>query len=231
MHAVNPEDVLVDVVALSRRMCPHPIEGRLAYATRENFLGRPVAGYRPDAQEICLLTRKTACELCRVQNALIPRGLGLFIFDAYRPLRAVRDFAAWFPEPPASDYEKERKKIHYPHLQKTDLVAAGYAPSTVSPHCYGNTVDLSLIYLDSKKHLNMGTVFDFFDTSSHTDAKAEIIGEEAIHNRQLLLEVMQQFGFVPYQNEWWHFEYQEREVDYQMDLEITCELEGMGIDK
>ncbi len=37
---VSPKDVLVDVIALSRRSCTHPIQGCLAYATRENFVGK-----------------------------------------------------------------------------------------------------------------------------------------------------------------------------------------------
>ena len=231
MDEVNPEDVLVDVVGLSRQLCLHPIEAHLAYATNENFLGRIVDGYRSDALEVCLLTRKASEQLCHVQNALINRGLKLFIFDAFRPLRAVRDFSAWYKEPLINNYEKERKKIHYPHLDKEDLVRLGYAPDKVSRHCFGNAVDLSLVRLDNKNLLNMGTEFDYFDTSSHLDAKAEAIGEEAVHNRQLLIQIMQQFGFIPYLYEWWHFDHQEREVNHPMDMEITPHLKGVGTSK
>src|SRR5690348_2141281 len=66
-NAIKPEDVLVDVIALSRSCCAHPIEGFLAYATKENFLGRVVNGYVPSAARVCLLTQKVAMQLCSVQ--------------------------------------------------------------------------------------------------------------------------------------------------------------------
>lgn len=225
---VNPEDVLVDVIALSRGSCMRPIEGSLAYATRENFLGRLVEGYHPDALEVCLLTRKAAEQLCLLQNKLVEKGFSLFIFDAFRPLRAVRDFSTWFRTPPSSVYEKERKQVHYPHLEKEDLPRLGYAPDTVSRHCFGHAVDISLRYLESGKWVNMGTEFDYFDSSSHLDASAEVIGEEAFSNRQFLIQLMEQFGFLSYPFEWWHFEYQEQEVEQPMDMEIVPSLQGLG---
>ncbi len=75
----------------------------------------------------------------------------------------------------------------------------------------------------------MGTGFDYFDSASHLDAKAEIIGEEAIRNRLLLIEAMQKFGFIPYVYEWWHFDYEQKEVDHPMDIEITPHLKNLGV--
>lgn len=211
---------LVDVRSLSQKRCAHPIEGELAYATKENFLGRIVEGYHPEAKGLFLLTNRAAHALCEVQNELIKQGLGLFIYDAYRPLRAVKDFCAWAKEPD-TEYGKERKKIHYPNLQKQDLFKLGYIADKVSRHCYGNTVDLTIIHLDTKEPLDMGAVFDEFDEVSHQGVKAEVIGEEAFKNRELLYEVMQKHGFVTYPYEWWDFEFPNREVEEPMDFEIT----------
>ncbi len=228
---VNPKDVLVDVIGLSKQLCAVPIEGELAYATKENFLGRVVDGYHPDALEVCLLTRKAAEQLCDVQNEVVKQGLGLFVFDAFRPLRAVKNFSSWYREPLNNDFEKERKQVHFPHLKKEDLVRLGYAPETISRHNFGGAVDLSLMRLEDKQFLDMGTVFDFFDSSSHLDAKAEIIGEEALQNRELLVNVMESFDFLPYPFEWWHFEYHKQEVADPMDMEITPDLKGLGLSK
>jgi D-alanyl-D-alanine dipeptidase len=226
MDRISPKDVLVDVIALSLRSCTQPIQGCLAYATRENFVGRVIAGYHPDAQDVCLVTPKVAQQLCLIQNALVNQGLSLFIFDAYRPLRAVQDWMKWYRQPLESEYEKERKKVHYPHLEKEDLVRLGYAPDTVSQHCFGHVVDVSLVRLQDGQLLNMGTAFDYFGSSSHLDAGIEAIGEEAAANRELLVNIMQKFGFNPYICEWWHFEYQEKEVHEPMDLEITPDLKN-----
>ncbi len=184
----------------------------------------------PVRQRCALLSRKAAEQLCAVQNALNKQGLGLFVFDAYRPLRSVRDFSHWFHQPPANVYEKERKRLHFPNLEKTDLVRLGYAPDTVSRHCYGHAVDLSLIDLESRQLLDMGTIFDYFDAASHhPETSAEVIGKEAYRNRQVLTQTMQEFGFVAYPLEYWHFDYQEREMDEPADVVITPSLAGLNV--
>lgn len=227
---LDPKKCLVDAIGLSERYCRYPIQGRLAYATQENFLGRVVDGYTEDALELCLLTRSTAEALCAVQNYLNNKQLSLFIFDGFRPLRAVRDFAKWLEQPPVSDYELLRKKIHYPHLEKKDLVRLGYLPKDVSRHCFGNVVDLSIVNVGENSHLDMGACFDFFDEASHITATASDIGEVAYCNRQLLLSAMQQFGFIPYQFEYWHFDYSRREVAEPMDISVSSALRGINID-
>lgn len=68
----------------------------MRYAGSDNFVGRPIAGYeRPR----CLLTPRAAAALARVATGLAKDGLGLKVFDCYRPLRAVADFAAWARDP------------------------------------------------------------------------------------------------------------------------------------
>jgi D-alanyl-D-alanine dipeptidase len=228
--SIKPEEVLIDVIALSEKLCSHPIQGVLAYATTDNFLGRVVDGYSPQATHVCLLTRKAAHQLCLVQNTLNKQGLGLFIFDAFRPLKAVRDFASWYHQPVANAPEAYRKQLHYPHLEKTDLYRLGYAPKEVSRHCFGHAVDLSLIDLSNNQLCNMGTIFDYFDhTSHHPSTPSAIIGKEAYHNRQLLMQVMEEFGFIPYPLEYWHFDYKELELDIPADIAITPHLSRLNV--
>lgn len=219
------ETQLIDVLALSAALCHQPIQGQLAYASTENFLGRIVQGYNPEASDVCLMTKNAAEMLCNVQNQLVKAKVGLFIFDAYRPLRAVRDFNSWFAQPPASEYELRRKEIHYPHLQKNELSVHGYVMGDVSKHCFGATVDLSLINLATGKLLDMGACFDYFDVISHTNATAKQIGAEAFSNRMLLAESMQSFGFMPYEKEYWHFDHAP-EINIPIDIEITPALRG-----
>ncbi len=221
-------NILVDVIALSQHLCTHPIRGNLAYASKENFVGRIIDGYCADADEICLLARRAAHALCHVQHELNQKELGLYIFDAYRPLRAVRDFAAWYHKPIANDYEQQRKTIHYPNLTKTDLVAGGYAPDTISRHNFGRAVDLTLIHLTDGSLLEMGSCFDFFDELSHLTMLPEQIGDLAYQHRQVLCEAMLQHGYASYDYEWWHFDYQCSEVDDPMDLVIDSTLKGMN---
>ena len=45
----------------------------MRYLTARNFVGRPIAGYRAP---VCLLTKRAAAALKRVEDELKPRGLG-----------------------------------------------------------------------------------------------------------------------------------------------------------
>lgn len=231
INKISPADVLVDVIALSKMSCSYPIQGKLAYSTQDNFVGRIVNGYSPNASNVCLLAKKAAKQLCLVQQTLNDQGLGLFIFDALRPLRAVRDFSVWYHQPAASAHEEQCKKLHFPHLEKTDLVRLGYAPEGVSRHCFGHAVDLSLMDLKTHQLLDMGTIFDYFDaTSHHPETSSEIVGHEAFQNRQLLAKAMEKFGFIAYPKEYWHFDYEEKELDEPVDMEITAELIGLNVE-
>lgn len=96
----------------------------------------------------------------------------------------------------------------------------GYIADTVSSHCFGRAVDLSLLSMETGELLDMGSPFDFFGKASHVDASVELIGEKAFLHRQWLTQAMEKFGVVGYPYEWWHFEYEKREVDHPMDGEI-----------
>ncbi len=210
---------LVDAAKLSKKQCPYPIKVELKYATEDNFIGKPLPGYDPSAKHLCLLMPKAAQALCEVQTHLNEQRLGLLVFDAYRPLRTVKYFTQWFHEP-TTETELQRKALHYPILQKTDLPKLGYVAADVSRHCYGFAVDLTLIQLHDHSELNMGAIFDYFDPLSHTNVTAKQIGEEALENRHYLSKVMQQFGFLPYEEEFWHFDYHEHESDTPFDIPI-----------
>ncbi|MBH0111328.1 hypothetical protein I6E81_14260, partial [Salinibacterium sp. NG22] len=53
--------------------------------------------------------------------------------------------------------------------------------------------------------LDMGNEFDDFSKLSHYAAID--ITEEGKKNRGVLRKIMTKAGFIPYDNEWWHFDY------------------------
>lgn len=220
---------LVDVGALSRQLCPRPIQVNLVYATSKNLVGRPIDGYTPGVTDVALLTKIPAEALCKVQNELLETyNYGLLIYDSYRPKRAVKDFMGWSTQPVANDsaglYELERKAKHYPHINKNQLFDLGYV-SADSQHCYGHTVDLVLID-ENGIELNLGARFDFMDKLSHITATADEIGEEALRNRKILSDAMQRHGFIPYEYEFWHFSHKDKTIHEPIDIVITAELRG-----
>jgi D-alanyl-D-alanine dipeptidase len=76
-------------------------------------------------------------------------------------------------------------------------------PAKGSKHNFGASVDLS--FRDaSGKVADMGSRFDHFGKESVFSYAN--ISPEARKNRNILRKVMTAAGFLPYENEWWHFD-------------------------
>jgi zinc D-Ala-D-Ala dipeptidase len=171
------------------------IQQDLRYYSHNNFIGRPIAGYK---KPVCILTKYAAAVLLKIQYELAEQGLGLKVFDCYRPQMAVDDFFHWSQD--ATD--QKMKSAYYPHINKAELFKRNYIARR-SGHTRGSTVDLTLVDLNTNKPLDMGTPFDFLDPLSHPANRA--ISREQFKNRILLRSVMLKFGFSPLKTEWWHF--------------------------
>ena len=171
------------------------IKIELRYFSNNNFIGRPIDGYH---RSTIIVSKPTASAIQKVQSALEKKGLGLKIFDAYRPQRAVNHFVRWAKVL----NDTIMKKSYYPDVPKSELFKRGYIASK-SGHSRGSTVDLTLIDLNTGKELDMGSPYDFFGVQSHPFYKK--ITDEQRENRMLLRRVMLNNGFKPYENEWWHF--------------------------
>jgi D-alanyl-D-alanine dipeptidase len=193
----------------------------IRYAGSDNFVGRPLPGY--DAAE-CVLRRDVATALKQVQADLAASGLGLKVYDCYRPTRAVRAMAQWASDGRGGGVTRR----FFPKLEKNMLFALGYIAAR-SAHSTGTAVDLTMIAapgvpaaaFDSAAvygscagpvaqrapddGVDMGTGYDCFDVASHTASGA--IGAEQRRRRTLLVAAMARRGFRNYHREWWHFAY------------------------
>jgi D-alanyl-D-alanine dipeptidase len=165
------------------------------YYSSDNFVGAKVDGYR---DSVVLLSQPAAIALQQVQAELNELGLGLKIFDGYRPQKAVDHFVRWSED--AADVLTKEK--YYPELPKDRLFELGYI-ARKSGHTRGSTVDLTIVELQSGEELAMGSPWDFFGEISHHDSP--LVDEVAKTNRELLRDVMLRHGFNPYANEWWHY--------------------------
>lgn len=164
------------------RSADSTIRVELRYATPYNFTGAVLPGYEASH---ALLRREAARALAGVQGALAAEGLGLKVFDAYRPVRATEAMVAW------------TRRVH-----REDLLREGYIAEQ-SRHNLGVAVDLTLVDRATGRELKMGTAFDTFSPAAHT---ANATGEVAA-NRARLVRVMRDAGFVNLPEEWWHFNY------------------------
>jgi D-alanyl-D-alanine dipeptidase len=171
------DSLLVDVQALEPAIVVD-----MRYATANNFTGAPLPGYVANR---AYLRREAAAALARVQRGLRQQGLGLKVFDAYRPARATQAMVDWTAR-----------------ADRADLLRDGYIASR-SRHNLGLAIDLTLVDLVTRRELEMGTPFDTFSSAAHTANASGAIAA----NRQRLKLAMEREGFVNYDQEWWHFSF------------------------
>jgi|GEM_PF-875436 len=167
----------------------------MRYYSNYNFVGKQIDGY---LAPFAIGTNAMADALLKVSDDLEPLGYQLLIYDTYRPAKAVQQFLTWSKD---TD-DIVMKDDFYPNIDKSTLFKSGYL-SKKSGHSRGSTVDLTLIYSDTKKEIDMGSPYDLLDEISHFSTK--LITDEQAANRQLLQDIMVKYGFKPYSKEWWHY--------------------------
>jgi D-alanyl-D-alanine dipeptidase len=172
LAARNPDERLVEVTAADPT-----IRLDVRYATANNILHRPLY---PVVR--VMLRAPAARALVDIQRDLAREGLGLKVFDGYRPYRVTKQL--WVP------------------LKNPDYVAD---PAKGSRHNRGAAVDLTLVDLKSGEELPMPTGYD--DMSPRAAQGFADLPANVIANRAKLREVMIRHGFDPLPSEWWHFDF------------------------
>ncbi|MDM7922652.1 MAG: M15 family metallopeptidase [Pyrinomonadaceae bacterium] len=155
----------------------------IRYAREDNFVGKKVY---PEAR--AFLQKPAAEAVVAVHRKLKERGLGLVIFDGYRPWAITKLFWEVTPE------------------DKRKFVAN---PERGSKHNRGCAVDLSMFDLKTGKLVPMPSDFDEFTERASPDYTGGTDEERA--NRDLLRRSMEEAGFTVNPNEWWHFDYKDWE--------------------
>lgn len=149
----------------------------IKYASKNNFAKKAV--YK---QAKAFARRPVVEALKKVQTELNQSGLGLKIFDGYRPYSVTVKF-----------YEVASDK---------SFVAN---PKDGSRHNRGCAIDLTLINLKTGKELEMPTEYDSFAPEAAADYKN--LPEHVIKNRDILIKTMEKHSFKVLGNEWWHFDF------------------------
>ena len=167
----------------------------IRYHSTYNFIGDRIDGYD---EPIALLTKDAARALKAVSNEMNSCGYRIKVFDAYRPVSAVKHFTFWGIE----DQDVRMKPYFYPELEKQELFIRGYIAKQ-SSHSRGSAIDLTLVDMKTGKELDMGGPFDYFGELSHPDYRG--ITETQFNNRMFLQKAMVRNGFLPLDCEWWHF--------------------------
>src|ERR1700761_4436307 len=168
----DPNKQLVEI----KKIIPQ-IQLDIRYATTNNFTHHIM--YK---QARAFARLSVVMALKDVEDELQKQGLGLKIYDAYRPYAVTAHFYEVTPD--------------------TNFVAD---PHKGSKHNRGCAIDLSLIDLKTGKELDMPTPFDSF--SRKASANYAKLPKQEIDNRALLKSVMESHGFRQLSTEWWHFDF------------------------
>ncbi|MEI9917998.1 MAG: M15 family metallopeptidase [Bacteroidota bacterium] len=163
----------------------------IRYATANNFTHEKIYNLSR------AYARKPVAEaLKKAQAEFNKQGIGIKIFDAYRPYKATVKF--------------------YEVYRDTTYVASPYRGSR---HNRGCAIDMTIVDLKTGKELQMPTEFDSFKKEAWptTPVKDPLIKK----NRDLIISVMERNGFKVNASEWWHFDfvgwkkYEVLDIDYE----------------
>jgi zinc D-Ala-D-Ala dipeptidase len=188
--STNPENELINL----EKFIPDIVLD-IRYATTNNFTEEKIYNL-PRAY-----ARKPVAEsLKKAQEEFNKLGIGIKIFDAYRPYSATVKF--------------------YEVYRDTTYVASPYKGSR---HNRGCAIDMTLINLKTGEELIMPTEYDSFKKEAWptTPVKDPLIKK----NRDLIISVMQKHGFKVNASEWWHFDFTGWQKFEVMDIDFE-ELEN-----
>lgn len=149
----------------------------IRYATTNNFTGEKI--YKSAR---AFARRPVAEALKKAQEDFNAQGVGIKIFDAYRPYAATVKF--------------------YEVYHDTTFVASPYRGSR---HNRGCAIDMTLVNLKTGKELKMPTGYDAFVKEARPTFPLK--DPEIKKNRDLIITVMQKYGFKVNSSEWWHFDF------------------------
>jgi D-alanyl-D-alanine dipeptidase len=182
---INPEKELIDL----ERFVPGLVMD-IRYATTNNFTGEKIYNMAK------AYARKPVAEaLKKIQAELKPKGLGIKMFDAYRPYKATVRF--------------------YEVYKDTTYVASPYRGSR---HNRGCALDLTVIDLKTGKELEMPTEYDSFKKEAWPSTP--VTDPTVRKNRQLLIDVMEKHGFKVNGSEWWHYDFNGWKKFEVMDIDF-----------
>lgn len=156
------------------------------YATSNNFTHH-ILYNNPQAY----VRLPVAILLKKVQEELIAKGLGLKVFDAYRPYSVTKEMWKVIPD---------------------ERYAAN--PAKGSGHNRGAAVDVTLVKISTGEELPMPTGFDDFSEKAHHTYMN--LPEEVLQNRALLKTIMEKHGFISLSTEWWHYSLSNAATDFEL---------------
>lgn len=185
---------------------------------RQKFVKIPISSnkvigrYVTDLNELdcspIIKVRKKVLEKLNIADSLLKEinpNYQLMVVYGYRTLEKQ---IKYFNEE-LKKYEKDYKN----RLELYEYVHQKIAVPEVSGHPTGGAVDVVIYDMSKEEIIDFGTKVHNFDNFRCYVYYSKI--KEYQHNNRILLrKVMMKAGFAPYDGEWWHFSYGDREWAY-----------------
>ena len=159
----------------------------------------------------CLVRKKVLNKLLEAKKYL-PKNITFKIWDAYRPLSLQKELYYKYKEKIIKEFNLENL-----NKEEQDKIISNYVslPSDdeeIPPlHSTGGSIDLTLVYTDTKKELDMGVEFDEFSLLTNTNYfEQHNINKKIRNNRRILYNAMIKAGFTNLPSEVWHYDYGNR---------------------
>jgi len=165
----------------------------LKYSSKNNFVGQVLYSKSAEAYARAPLAEA----LKKINGDLAKKGLGLKVFDAYRPYSVTKKMWKVVPD---------------------ERYAAN--PAKGSGHNRGTAVDVTLVDLSTGEELAMPTEFDDFTEKAHHNYMN--LPKEMIANRALLKHIMEANGLVALSTEWWHYSLPDAAEQFEL-LDLSFE--------
>ena len=159
----------------------------------------------------CLMRREVLNKLLEAKKYL-PKNITFKIWDAYRPLSLQKELYYKYKKQIIKDFNLE-------NLNKTeqDKIISKYVSlpnedKKIPPlHSTGGSIDLTLVYTDTKKELDMGVKFDEFSNLTYSSVfENKKMDKKIRYNRRILYNSMIKAGFTNLPSEIWHYDYGNR---------------------
>ena len=171
-------------------------------------IGRYVSNLNEKEYSDIIRVRKTVLMMLSKVDILLKEinsDYQIMVVYGYRSMEKQVKFFNEEMEKYQNDFDNE--------LDLYEFVHEKIAVPSVSGHPTGGAVDVVIYDMKKNQIIDFGTeVHDYDDCKSYT--YYEKISKEAKDNRMLLRRLMMEVGFAPYDGEWWHFSYGDREWAY-----------------
>ena len=167
------------------------------------------------AEKQCLV-RSEVYERLKAASSLLPEGIGLCVWDAWRPFALQKELYEKYSALVTEEFQLQNCSKEEREAVIRKFVSEPEKNEMVPPvHTTGGSVDVTLVDKTGKL-LSMGTEFDEFSEKSDTAYFENTSEEEIKKNRRMLYRVMTEAGFTNLPSEWWHYDYGNRFWGYYM---------------